>query len=137
MRSVVRVQCMCPLIDPAFEGSSYFPLQALLNGVTFCHAPSNEALQSCSDPGGMAERLSVCERLLSGGGLALPSQEVVVVENVIVPFGVDQTVLYYWHCLWTSGGQNFLENGGTGCGCVMAPPLQSSILNAHFRLTPL
>ena len=21
-----------------------------------------------------------------------------------VPFGVDQAVLYYWHCSWTTGG---------------------------------
>ena len=28
-----------------------------------------------------------------------------------VPFGVDQAVLYYWHCLVPVVGQNLLENG--------------------------
>ena len=27
-----------------------------------------------------------------------------------MPFGVDKAVLYYWHCLWASGGRSkFLE----------------------------
>ena len=37
-------------------------------------------------------------------------------SSTSLSFGVDQAILYYWHCLWTSGGLpvvggNFLENG--------------------------
>ena len=67
-----------------------------------------------------------------------------------VPFGIDQAVLYYWHCLWTSGwlsvvGQNVLRMGlleeQNGAVVGVFWPLPSSpassplsILNAHFRL---
>ena len=92
-------------------------------------SPVNEV----EDPGGIAgtvwleERLSVCERLLivwrwtcsthAGSGLCGCGGGVVECHRCpCVPFGVDQAVLYYWHCLWTSGGlpvvgRNFLENG--------------------------
>ena len=67
-----------------------------------------------------------------------------------VPFAVDQAVLYYWHCLLTSGGlpvvgRNFLENGplekqdGAVVGVFWPVPSGPtsgplSILNAHFQL---
>ena len=70
------------------------------------------------DPGGMAgtvwlgEDLSVYEKLLivwrwicytnTGSGLCGCGGG--VVEYRCVPFGVVQAVLYWWHCLWTSGG---------------------------------
>ena len=53
----------------------------------------------------------------AGNGLCGSSGGVVECHrHHCVPFGVDQAVLYYWHCLWTSGGLpvvggNFLENG--------------------------
>ena len=54
--------------------------------------------------------------------------------NVIDVIGVDQAVLYYWHCLWTSGGRwKFLgEQDGAVVGVFL--PLPSGVLNAHFRL---
>ena len=81
--------------------------------------------------------------LLCRGGLV---GYVVVVEchqRYCVPFGVDQAVLYYSHCLWTSGGlpvvsQKFLENGtlrGTGwccCGCVLALLFRPSFQSIEY-----
>ena len=53
-------------------------------------------------------------------------------------FGVDQAVLYYWHCLWTSWRMGLLEEQGDAVVGVFLPhPFRSgplSILNAHFRL---
>ena len=57
-----------------------------------------------------------------GGGLDPPMQEVGCVVMSSTSLCFDQAVLYYWHCLWTSGrltvvGRNILENGppwGTG-----------------------
>ena len=87
---------------------------------------------------------------LCGGGFAPLTQEVSCFVGVVechwchcMPFGVVQAVLYYWHCLWISGGllvvsQHFLENGhrwGTGwrcCGSVLAIP---SI--GYIKCTPL
>ena len=72
----------------------------------------------------LEERLSVCEKLLivwrwpcsthAESGLCRGVVECHRCHGV--PYGVDQAVLYYWHCLWSSGGlpvvgQNFLENG--------------------------
>ena len=68
---------------------------------------------------------------MCGGGLAPPTQE--VGRNVIVC-----AVLYYWHCLWTSGG-NILENGpGAVVGMFPSGPASGplNILNAHFRPHP-
>ena len=88
---VVRVQCKCALIrnlklclgpvDEAWVGVGV--------PVTFCHAPS---IGSCS--------------VTQVGGCSPPTKEVGCVECHHEPFGVDQAVLYYWHCLWISGGQS-------------------------------
>ena len=111
--SDVRVHCMCALIGAGFEASS----QAWLSGAVHClralwHVRAPLPLRSSSPVqsggGGVAgtvwleerrERLLIVWRWTcsthagSGGG---------VVGRHCVPFGVDQAVLYYWHCLWTS-----------------------------------
>ena len=75
------------------------------------------------------ERLSVCERSTNtGSGLCGCNADV---------------LLYYWHCLWTSGGlpvvsQIFLEmdvlekQDGAVVGVFWLP----CTLNAHLRLQP-
>ena len=108
-------------------------------GVTFdlfaTHPPSAwqkpsspvQSVNDVEDPGGtvwLEETLSVCERLLivwkwtcsTHAGSGCGGGVVECHRRHCVPFGVDQAVLYYWHCLWTSSGllvvsQNFLENG--------------------------
>ena len=102
--------------------------------------PASSPVQSVSS--GMAgtiwrERLSVCERLLivwrwicsthAGSGLCGCGGGVVECHRRhCVPFCVDQAVLYYWHCLWTSGGRSkFIGEWASlwcCCGFVLAPP---------------
>ena len=115
-------------------------MRAPFHGVTFdrlprplhwlCRGPPcpDQSVNEVEDPGEKAgavwleETLSVCEKLLivrrwactthAGSGLC----DCGTVDVLCVPFGVDQAVLYYWHCLWTSGrlpvvGGNFLEIG--------------------------
>ena len=47
--------------------------------------------------------------------------------GVVIDGGVDQAVLYYWHCLWTSGGRSkFLglleEQDGAVVGVLLPLP---------------
>ena len=122
--------------------------------LTFCHAPSiglaEQSVNEVEDPlraqsgwrrGFQCVKGWACSTH-AGSGLCGSGRGVVECHrHPCVPFGVDQAVLYYWHCLWTSGGRwKFLgEQDGAVVGVFL--PLPSgpassplSVLNAHFRL---
>ena len=77
----------------------------------------------------LEERLSVCEIVRrwtcsthAGSGLCGECHR--------RPCGVDQAVLYYWHCLWTSV---LKEQDGAVVG-VFLPLPSGPASSAHFRL---
>ena len=77
-----------------------------------------QSVNEVEDPGGIAgtvwleERLSVllivwrwtCSTHAGSGWCDCCGGVVKCHRSLSVAFGVDQAVLYYWHCLWTSGG---------------------------------